>query len=421
MTYQETIYLDTIDGFEFENLCTKIFDRLAWGKIEHIGLTKDGGRDIIIHLPNGGSIVVECKHQPNTSIGRPIVQKLHSAVISSGAVKGIIVTTGKFSPDAIEHAKIISAQTPIELMDIHGITDLAERAQIKILFSTSLSPILSFPASDVPGLGQKLNVIFDRFLSSPDNASKIIQLIPNKLKLEAKYLVKYDVDHDFNTSAGLIHSLHEHDLTLIVDAENGSLMDSGSVSFLGNSTLVEPTLIPVLACPTTRTNFVLDKTTLTKMVKNYIIEAYTTPISYRGRNNVRYKKVCQPGERSIEIKDIKQVLLPRYDLLMKALDRQYLCSLIQNDNRVSITSTNLFVCRSCNRKIDKKILLCNVCGNITHGPKFFRSHGFTCKNCKKTICRNCTYWTRRFLFFKKILCETCSNKLVPESKKKLTK
>src|SRR5574338_238457 len=108
MTYQETVYLDTIDGFEFENLCTKIFDRLAWGKIEHIGLTKDGGRDIMIHLPDGGSIVVECKHQPNTSIGRPIVQKLHSAVISSGAVKGIIVTTGKFSPDAIEHAQIIS-------------------------------------------------------------------------------------------------------------------------------------------------------------------------------------------------------------------------------------------------------------------------------------------------------------------------
>jgi hypothetical protein len=247
MVYEETVYLDTIDGFGFEDLCTKIFERLQWGKVEHIGLTKDGGCDVVIHLPQGGSIVVECKHQPNTSIGRPIVQKLHSAVISSGAVKGMIVTTGKFSPDAIEHAKTISAKTPIELIDIYGITDLAERAHIKLLFSTSSSPILSFPASDIPGLGQKLNVIFDRFQSSPTSASEIMKLIPNNLKLEAKYLIRYDIDQDFTTTVGVIRSLHEHDLTLIVDAEDGSFMDSKSVSFLENSSLIEPTQIPVLA------------------------------------------------------------------------------------------------------------------------------------------------------------------------------
>lgn len=417
MGYQETVYLDTIDGFEFENLCAKIFERLHWGKVEQIGFVKDGGRDVVIHLPQGGSIIVECKHQPNTSIGRPIVQKLHSAVISSGAVKGIVVTTGKFSQDAIDHAKAISIKTPIELFDIHIITDLAERAQIKILFSTSDSPIRSFPASDMPNLGQKLNVILERFQSYPKLASEIIQIIPNNLKLEAKYLVKCDIDHDFITHAGLIRSLHEHDLTLILDAEDGSLMDSRYVSFLGNTTLIEPNQIPKLACTMTRTDFKLNKTTLTKMVKNYLIEAYTKTIPYTGRNNVSYQKVCQPGERSIAIKDIEQVLLPRYDLLLKALDNQYHCSLIQNDNQVNLTSTNLYNCRICNKTINKKILLCNACGKITHVPKFFRSHGFTCKNCKKTICRDCTYWTRQFLFFKKILCELCANKIAPKSKK----
>jgi|CXWL01.1.fsa_nt_gi hypothetical protein len=418
MEYHETVYLDTIDGFEFENLCTKIFERLKWGEVEHIGFVKDGGRDIIIHQPHG-SIIIECKHQPNTSIGRPIVQKLHSAVISSGAVKGIVITTGKFSNDAIEHAKEISRKTPIELMDIHGITDLAERAKIKILFSTGHSAILSFPASDVPGLGQKLNTIFERFQSSPKKASEIIQIIPKKLKLEAKYLVKYDIDHDFSTSAGLIRSLHKHNLVLIVDAENGSLMDSNSVSFLAHSTLIEPTHIPPLACPTTRTDFTLDKTTLTKMVKNHLIKVHTESVSYRGRNNVGYTKICQPGERSITIKDTKQVLLPQYDLLLKALNNQYNCSLIQNNNQVNLTSQNLYNCRICKKEIDKKMLLCNACGNITHGPKFFGSHGFTCKNCKKTICKNCAYWTRRLLLFKKMWCESCSNKIL--NSKKLVK
>jgi len=416
MEYHETIYLDTLDGFEFENLCTRIFERLNIGQVEHIGFVKDGGRDIVIHQPNGGSIIIECKHQPNTSIGRPIVQKLHSAVISSGAIKGMILTTGKFSNDAIEHAKEISRKTPIELIDIHGITDLAERASIKILFSTGHSAILSFPASDIPRLSQKLNMIFERFQSSPNKVSEIIQIIPKNLKLEAKYLINYDVDQDFSTSVGLIRSLHEHDLTLIVDAENGSIMDSQYVFFLGNTTLMEPTHIPPLACPTTRTNFTIDKTTLTKMIKNHLVDAYTESVSYRGRNNVSYTKVCQLGERSITINDTKQVLLPRYDLIIKVLDNQYGCSIIQNNKQVKLTSTNLYDCRICKKIIDEKMLLCNACGNVTHGPKMFRAHGFTCKNCKKTICKNCTYWTRRFVFFKKILCEVCANKL-PNSKK----
>ncbi len=33
MSYLETVYLDTIDWFAFENLCAKIFERLQWGKV----------------------------------------------------------------------------------------------------------------------------------------------------------------------------------------------------------------------------------------------------------------------------------------------------------------------------------------------------------------------------------------------------
>lgn len=424
MSHLETVYLDTIDGFEFENLCTKIFERLQWGKVEHIGFVKDGGRDIVIHLPQGGSIVVECKHQPHTSIGRPVVQKLHSAVISSGAIKGILVTTGKFSAEAIEHAKQISVKTPIELVDINGITDLADRSKIRILFSTNYSPIFSFPASDMPTLVTKLNKRFERFQSFPRHASEIFQVIPSNLKLEAKYLVRYDIHEDFSTQVGLIHSINENDVNLLLDAENGSLVDQMTISFLRNTTFIEASQIPALACPTIRTNFVIDKTTLTKMVKSHVIQAYTTKVAYRGRNNVHYQKVCQPGERNVNIKDIKQVLLPRYSLLIRAVTQQYHCSLIQNDNEVNLVSTDIFNCRICNKNINKKILLCNDCGNVSHGPRFFRAHGFVCKRCKKTICRNCAYWIRRFIFFKKILCESCSVELATQkgqSKRKLVR
>ena len=97
----ETVFLDSLDGFAFEALCQRIFEKSGWGHVERIGMTGDAGRDLIIHSTNKGKIIVECKHQPKTSIGRPIVQKLHSAIISSNSNQGIIITTGKFSQQAI--------------------------------------------------------------------------------------------------------------------------------------------------------------------------------------------------------------------------------------------------------------------------------------------------------------------------------
>lgn len=88
MAARRTIHLDMIDGFEFERACADIFSGAGWGRVERIGGVADGGRDLIIHGDDGRKTIVECKHQPNSSIGRPIVQKLHSAVMSEDAAGG---------------------------------------------------------------------------------------------------------------------------------------------------------------------------------------------------------------------------------------------------------------------------------------------------------------------------------------------
>ena len=51
------------------------------------------------------------------------------------------------------------------------------------------------------------------------------------------------------------------------------------------------------------------------------------------------------------------------------------------------------------------MLMCNSCGNIVHREK---SHGYSCRICNKSICRNCTYWIRRRKLFKTYLCEECA-------------
>lgn len=99
MSAEASVFLDKMSGFEFEDLIADILTRLELGKVEKVLYTQDGGRDILVRSPNG-LIVVECKHHPKGSIGRPVVQKLHSAVITSKALKGILVTTGHFTKEA---------------------------------------------------------------------------------------------------------------------------------------------------------------------------------------------------------------------------------------------------------------------------------------------------------------------------------
>ena len=86
----KTIHLETIDGFEFEKMCELIFSRIQDSRVERTPSVGDLGKDLIIHSSDG-TIFVECKHHLDRTIGRPVIQKLHSAVISEGAIKGIVI------------------------------------------------------------------------------------------------------------------------------------------------------------------------------------------------------------------------------------------------------------------------------------------------------------------------------------------
>ncbi|RLI77610.1 hypothetical protein DRP05_09690 [Archaeoglobales archaeon] len=127
----EVISLDDINWFEFECFVANLFERLGMGKVEEILKTKDAGKDIVIRAPDDKLIIVECKHTPKSTIGRPVVQKFHSAVITAQAKKGYIVTTGRFSESAIKYAR--SLDPPIELIDSRILYDMAKRARIKLL------------------------------------------------------------------------------------------------------------------------------------------------------------------------------------------------------------------------------------------------------------------------------------------------
>ena len=83
----------------------------------------------------GETILVECKHQQ--FVGRPIIQKLQGAMNydetqnPNKEVKGIIVTSGSFSQEAIEYNKKIGQE--IELIDGKKLKKLCEELKVIIL------------------------------------------------------------------------------------------------------------------------------------------------------------------------------------------------------------------------------------------------------------------------------------------------
>ena len=102
----------TSKGEQYEIECEKYLRSIYGHGVVRTSLTNDGGKDIIIYT-EAGKIFVECKDWSKTPIGRPVVQKLHSAIITEGAVKGIIMTTGTFTQDARNYVRMNNL--PIEL------------------------------------------------------------------------------------------------------------------------------------------------------------------------------------------------------------------------------------------------------------------------------------------------------------------
>ena len=84
----EAISLDAMDGFEFQQFTAHLFNKLGHGTVEEIRRVNDAGQDVRIRSPDGGLAIIECKHHPKGTIGRPTIQKLHSAVISAKTKKG---------------------------------------------------------------------------------------------------------------------------------------------------------------------------------------------------------------------------------------------------------------------------------------------------------------------------------------------
>lgn len=408
MGARDVVHLDRIDGFGFERLCAAIFERGGWGRVERLGGVADGGRDLVIHGISGALTVVECKHRPNAAIGRPTVQKLHSAVISSGASRGIIITTGRYSGEAVAHAKELSKSVPIDLFAYSHLVDLADRAGIRLVSGRRDSQILRLPALTAEEARGAILGAVAALRSHPRRASDLAGITDHVLVLRPYYVLTADIEQDFATSVGLIRSVSESGLCLAYDAESGEVLDE-HVALFDAWTAPREHAGADPGVPVERRRFRHGADAAVSAVTGHLCRAYTGTVRYTGRNNVTYTKLCKVSPKSVHFTDIRQVLLPSHAATVRLLRFSYPCTVDGiSGGSTAVLSDRLGTCGTCGSRIQKGAALCNTCGLVHHQKRLFGCGGHCCSECKKTICRRCTLWTRRLFFFKKILCDECA-------------
>lgn len=126
----EATNLASMDWQDFENLIRDIFEKefaQDGGEVKVTQASRDGGVDAIAFDPDpirGGKIVIQAKRYTNV-VGVSAVRDLYGTVHNEGAIKGILVTTSNFGPDAYEFAKnkpltLLSGTNLLYLLEKHG-------------------------------------------------------------------------------------------------------------------------------------------------------------------------------------------------------------------------------------------------------------------------------------------------------------
>jgi Holliday junction DNA helicase RuvB len=114
---------------EFEDFVAVLYQNLGYQNVTVTSRTGDEGKDLVMEFesPSGRAerVYVQCKQWGNVPVGRQEIQVLHSAVVADGAYEGIVVTTSRFTGEAVRYAKKVGN---IQLIDGRKLRELSERA-----------------------------------------------------------------------------------------------------------------------------------------------------------------------------------------------------------------------------------------------------------------------------------------------------
>lgn len=104
-------WLRQLDWRQFEQLVGAAY-RLQGYAVQETSPGADGGIDLILER-GAERVFVQCKHWKAWQVGAPVIRELFGLVVANRATRGIVVTSGSYSREAIEFAR----QSGTELVD----------------------------------------------------------------------------------------------------------------------------------------------------------------------------------------------------------------------------------------------------------------------------------------------------------------
>jgi restriction system protein len=131
--------LDTLKALswqDFERLVGEAYRRQGYAVEEVGGSAPDGGIDLLLRRQRQ-KVIVQCKRWKSAQVGVSLIREFYGATVAERATRGIFVTTGTYTPDAIEFAR----DKPLELVDGAALAALVEGVQ------TDKPPATAAPAT----------------------------------------------------------------------------------------------------------------------------------------------------------------------------------------------------------------------------------------------------------------------------------
>lgn len=376
--------LEELNPAEFEAWCKVLFERVYKCPVEDLPLVGDMGRDLIIHHPTG-KMIVECKHQPQGSVGRPIIQKLHSAVMTEAARKGIVITTGRFSPGAIQYSGGLDVE--IELIDGAKLSYMAAQAGLAVGAS---------PVDDKTALGVKTSseTEFSRAFPehilvepryNPGPRSSPAAIVRRSTRYEGAFLAEFTATGEIQTADGpKAASWQGHVWASLDGARFGTGPPPGLIA--GQIVMV-PLAAALEAAPGPTTAPRLQPHEATGQMKNFLLESLAKTVRYTGRNNQTYTRQIRPATRATNVTNVRLVYVPQQTFELQIGEAKHTGEVRENGGRFQVLSRSMSACCICRRAVDERSqVFCSVCHRTAHARRFLTPDSFRCGRCRATLC-----------------------------------
>jgi restriction system protein len=114
----------TLPWQQFEQLVAEAYRRQGYKVTERGGGGADGGIDLELRTKDK-KLAVQCKRWKNRTIGVELVRELYGAMTGEEAHGAIFVSSGSYTPDAIDFAR----DKPVKLVDGHELVAMLQAVQ----------------------------------------------------------------------------------------------------------------------------------------------------------------------------------------------------------------------------------------------------------------------------------------------------